>query len=1047
MAPLTDAVDTVDRAAIVGECGAENPQSPPRGGVLFPIGAADDQRSAMSEEFDPAFYVAWYGQEVEVDTRSARQHWEKGGLASGLHPTFESLLAQHELHIADLPPDFDWVEYIALNPDLPQDWDRWRATFHWLSQGSTEKRIHSSPPLLEGGTRDEAQLIVALDAEWYTHTYGVADGESRQHYLHVGRLNFLAPNANFSPIDYLERYSDVAKAGIDPVIHYVANGHGEGRSFQPADSAKESRRDIHAPSAIHQARKFFALDVEFYRSIRPDLASLDDLDLELHFEVHGDIEGSRPSRYFDPKYYRSRYAEELERWSGGALDHFLHIGLLQNFFPSPEVLSGARRAQVASPVAWVGHWLSESGFSPLPKIRSGDQPVSRRVDAIPKSEAAERRVLNWIIPRFSKGGGGHYNIFRLARTLSRLGWQSVFWIDGSITDRELDDLAAEFIGHYPVSPGSFRMVSDGFSEVEGEFLIATAWTTAYTGLQNQNRNARVYLVQDRESLFGPAGTEALQAEWTFHLGYDYICAGQWLEQLVEGAGESQTFELCPEPSSSARDPRVDERQVLAVIYIRTHTARRCSEMMIAVANRLAKEALGEVVVIGDASASGVDPAVVNVGTLPMDEMTALFQRAKFGLVASATNYSILPIEMAAAGMVVVQPYSSSTQATSGRQGAHSTEPTVESLVNFILEGSRDLDQAQFDQLRGTYRTFALSLSWESEFEKIASWLEAKVKPQHAGGVLKRPTATVVIPTYYPDEGFLEVVESVRRQLSSFDVTLQIVDSRRNGECSQVIREIEADGDANVHVIDATDFQHGRTRNLAAGLSQSDFYAYLTQDAIPASEYWLEALLSPFLILPHCAYTVGRHRAYDDHHPLYGLNLDRHFDSIAEHGFVTSRREHAERFSVDPWFAANLSFNSDNNAGYRGDLLRRHGFPLVPFAEDQAISYKFLRLGYYRVYTPSSVVIHSHDYTQDPTEAFRRGAEEADSIFQNFSLIRFENLRSVLDAKLAVEQAAFSDAARLGLRADAVASYVHSAHQSIEGAWRASREILRKGTSA
>src|SRR5580704_18117393 len=41
------------------------------------------------------------------------------------------------------------------------------------------------------------------------------------------------------------------------------------------------------------------------------------------------------------------------------------------------------------------------------------------------------------------------------------------------------------------------------------------------------------------------------------------------------------------------------------------------------------------------------------------------------------------------------------------------------------------------------------------------------------------------------------------------------------------------------------FHHARTRNLAAGYANGEILVFLSQDAIPASSTWLQALLSNF----------------------------------------------------------------------------------------------------------------------------------------------------------------------------------------------------------
>ncbi|SAI05698.1 mycofactocin system glycosyltransferase [Bordetella ansorpii] len=891
----------------------------------------------------------------------------------------------------------------------------------------------------------EIRITTALDSQWYASVHGLAGPEAAtDHYRSIGRKNLLAPNREFSPLSYWQLNADVAQLLVDPVTHYIEHGYGEKRRFQAPAAAAERRRRVYSPLALAAARELFKFDRNSYLTHRPDLDP-SAIDVWKHYQLFGELEGARPNPYFDGLYYRRSYAAHLAGWKLSALEHFLSIGMLSGLFPSAEVAMGAKRHTLHSAIEWAGHWLERDDMGPLVAPSGAHQPSSYTVQpdsGMNQAAQVGRKVLNWVIPSFSKGGGGHTTIFRCARTLSRLGWESTFWVDGTTDAGQIDALYAEYVGYFPSTAVSFRMLDAGFEAIEDEFLVATAWTTAYTVARNKQANVRLYFVQDRESLFSAAGTDALRAEYTYKMGFDFICAGGWLENLVADKGGDHThFELCAEPFYQRKDPTLEQRDILAAVYVRGHTSRRCSDLMIEAANRLAKAGQGEIVIFGDDNPGpDVDPAVTNAGILTPHQMADLFHRAKFGLVASATNYSILPVEMAASGLVVIQPASDSTQDTTDAHGAISVMPTAKSIANHVLQLAATLDQASFDQLRNAYTNFARSVSWEAEFERVGAWLEKKVKPSAPAISLRKP-ATVVIPTYYPDEDFLAVLDAIHGQLCSYDVTIQIVDSRKNGQVSPVIEKIEQQKLASVHAIDAATFQHGETRNLGASLTHADFYAYLTQDALPASEYWLESLLTPLRMLPDCSYSFGPHRAYPQHHPIYDHELIMHFNGFVQHGFITNRRQHAGRYNTDPFFKAGLCFNSDNNAGYRGDLLRRFKFPTVDFAEDQGIAKRLLEAGFSRAYCPSAIIFHSHDYTSNFEEAYRRGVEEGKALFQNFGLIRFRSAIDVINSNRHIEKMVLADSVTLGLNKSDLKNILQAKISYIEGVWAASKQLL------
>lgn len=107
---------------------------------------------------------------------------------------------------------FDPAWYLAQNPDV-QDSDV-DPLYHYAAYGEAEGR----PP------------IAHFDPTWYRDAYAVpADMLCLAHLLlhrHSGRVS---PIPEFDAIYYLERYPDVAKAGIDPFEHYLVRGAAEDR--------------------------------------------------------------------------------------------------------------------------------------------------------------------------------------------------------------------------------------------------------------------------------------------------------------------------------------------------------------------------------------------------------------------------------------------------------------------------------------------------------------------------------------------------------------------------------------------------------------------------------------------------------------------------------------------------------------------------------------------------------------------------------------------------------------------------------------------------
>src|SRR5258708_5816323 len=98
--------------------------------------------------------------------------------------------------------------------------------------------------------------------------------------------------------------------------------------------------------------------------------------------------------------------------------------------------------------------------------------------------------------------------------------------------------------------------------------------------------------------------------------------------------------------------------------------------------------------------------------------------------------------------------------------------------------------------------------------------------------------TVAIPVLNGARHLDEVLSAVRAQKVDRTLEILVIDSGSNDGSLEIA---ERHG-ARVHQIPKQEFSHGDTRNLAMTLANGDHVAFLTQDATPAHERWLAALL-------------------------------------------------------------------------------------------------------------------------------------------------------------------------------------------------------------
>lgn len=82
-----------------------------------------------------------------------------------------------------------------------------------------------------------------FDRNFYASNYPQLVGDEVEHYIRSGWIAGHNPGPNFSTVAYLQRYPDVARSGMDPLIHFIKFGMQENRVAQrPAGT----RTDDHA---------------------------------------------------------------------------------------------------------------------------------------------------------------------------------------------------------------------------------------------------------------------------------------------------------------------------------------------------------------------------------------------------------------------------------------------------------------------------------------------------------------------------------------------------------------------------------------------------------------------------------------------------------------------------------------------------------------------------------------------------------------------------------------------------------------------------------
>lgn len=228
--------------------------------------------------------------------------------------------------------------------------------------------------------------------------------------------------------------------------------------------------------------------------------------------------------------------------------------------------------------------------------------------------------------------------------------------------------------------------------------------------------------------------------------------------------------------------------------------------------------------------------------------------------------------------------------------------------------------------------------------------------------------SVALPTHNAGAQFEDVLAAVRRQ--DIDAELVVLDS----ESTDDTRAVAERSGARIETIAKNTFSHGGARNRLMAMSQGEYVAFLTQDAVPAAPDWLRRLIEGFSLGDDVALVTGPYQPRPGASIMVRRELHEYWATMSPDGrprrYVAADIVRTPEGRPSPCAA---TFATSANACLRRDVWERLRFRDIPYAEDQQLALDLLSAGYAKVFQPAAPVIHSHEYR--PVAKFRRTFDE------------------------------------------------------------------------
>ncbi|UTW56267.1 glycosyltransferase [Kordiimonas sp. SCSIO 12610] len=857
-----------------------------------------------------------------------------------------------------------------------------------------------------------------FDVAWYKERSQAArkyDGLVLEHYAKRGWKNKVNPSSQFSGRLYLKHHSDVADQNINPLVHYLHVGIHENRLIFPVEMEYGSNPDLIEDMAlIHESGLFKG---DWYKQYYTDLWNYPDCHTLAHFMTTGTEQNRHPNPFFETYWYKNAYKKLIKKRNPFA--YFISEGLKLGHEPSPKFCSEVYfdqhpdvKADGVSAFAHyvtkgmlAGHKFPDKSFMkastnkninkkatlPLPK-HLRDMIDLPRNSLAPKSNLFDAKAMDihWVIPDFAAGGGGHMTIFRMINHLERAGHTVTVWINNPSIHATPDDAYDTIVKHFQAFKGQVHFVdadqkASKFKAASGDAIIATDCWTVWPAMVPTNFKKRFYFVQDFEPSFHAMGAHYLAAEQSYKEDFDCICASPWLADIMrEKYGRTASYFWLAADNALYTPPQnhVSRDTLRIAVYARHFTARRAVELAFLALEKLADRGLEFHVDFFGAPLPFVDAPFpyTDHGVASPKQLAAIFQNADVGVVFSATNYSLVPQEMMACKLPILELSGENTHAIFPDDVATFAAPDPRA----IADGLEKLitDQTYRQQQADRAYDWVQGFSWEQSAAMVETAILDGLKTAEAQQTNPTKTAShmkasVVIPTYNAGDVLKPVLDMVTHQEAPWPYEILVIDSGSSDGTVELVKSYDS---VHLHSIDKKDFNHGDTRNLGAEMTTGDYIAFLTHDACPADKRWLYNLVSAIEHFPDAAGAFGKHYAYDDASLFTKRDLNAHFDMLNNQPLCLTKDTDREAYEENPQWRQLLHFYSDNNSCMRREIWEKIPYRRVKFGEDQLWADDIIKAGLGKVYAPQAIVYHSHDY--EPEENYERNMTES-AFFKHF----------------------------------------------------------------
>ena len=266
----------------------------------------------------------------------------------------------------------------------------------------------------------------------------------------------------------------------------------------------------------------------------------------------------------------------------------------------------------------------------------------------------------FVIERMALYSGGQTSILRLGTKLSELGYKVGYVVYKKQSREAMEEIAGRNLKGYK---GTMYTRSD-MAKIRADVVIASSWDTV--SFVKKMHGYKMYFVQDYEPYFFSFGELFMMARKTYEQGLHMVSLGQWNKEMVErNCNIISPIDIIDFPYEKKEYPEINrdynsyakKKEFVFAVYLKYYGKRFpniTQYLLNQVKDEFKKEGINLILKYYGEDKSFACEGGVNLGVLNKKQLFELYKEADFGFVASMSNISLVPYEMLATGLPVIE---------------------------------------------------------------------------------------------------------------------------------------------------------------------------------------------------------------------------------------------------------------------------------------------------------------------------------------------------------------------------------------------------------